>query len=877
MRSVALKGLAARKVRALLTALAVVIGVAMVSGTFILTDTMLKSFNGLFSESSSQTDAVIQGKEIVKTSTNGTGITIPASLLTKVRSLPQVAAAGGVVSPQEANAADILGSDGKPVARESVGASYDGPNARFSPIKIKTGKAPHGPGQVAIDAGTAKKKHYEIGDSVVVSSLGQKHTYTVSGTVSFGSVDSLGFASIAVWDVKTAQTLMDREGRYDSIAVAAKKGTSRAQLVKTIKPLLTRDLQVKDAKEQAKDNAANLNDGLSIVRMVLLGFAAIALLVGAFVIFNTLSITVAQRTREFATLRTLGASRKQVKRSVKLEGLVIGLVASTTGLFMGLGIAKGMVALFSALGVDLPEGGTVLASRTVFVSLLLGTSITLIASILPARRATRVPPIAAVREGATLPASRFAAYTTTTGLGVFLASLMAISVGIFVKGVSTIALVVLLTSGVLGLFMGIALLAPSLVKPLARVLGLPARRLGGVAGELAGANAVRNPGRTASTAAAMMIGLTLVTIVAALGAGVSAGTKAAVTKQLHADYVVDGKQQLPFRASEGDKLAAIPGVTASTQVRSDKALLQGKEQPVTGIDPATIAHFYSFEWTTGSERTLAELGSDGAIVSKSYAKDQHLGIGSRLSLVTPAAKKQTLVVRGIYNPPDANPLLGDVSMTKQAFDKTFGQAKNSYTFIDADASSGAAIEAAAKDFGDATLHTGAAFPKDATKDLQMVLAMLYVLLGFSVVVSLFGMVNTMVLSVFERTREIGTLRTIGLTRRQTRRMIRHETIITALIGSTLGLGLGLFLVLARDQGRVDGRTAVHDPGPGAGGVHAARDRGRHRRGDHARAARVAARRSGGAALRVAAADIHRSANAPATAGAFRVVTDPRAG
>jgi putative ABC transport system permease protein len=790
MIGVALKGLAARKVRAVLTALAVVIGVAMVSGTFILTDTTLKSFTGLFTASTAKTDAFVRGKEIVKNSTNGSGITIPASVLAQVRELPQVDAAAGDVSPAEANVADIIGSNGKAVSKESVGASYDAANARFSPFRFKTGKAPHGPGEVAIDAGTAAKKHYEVGDSIVVAPLGKKHTYKITGTMSYGSVDSLGFASIAAWDTKTAQSLLNREGRYDSLSIAAKKGTSSAALVRAIKPLLPANLEVKDAAQQAKDDAANINDGMKTIRLVLLGFGGIALLVGAFVIFNTLSITVAQRTREFATLRTLGASRKQVKRSVVLEGLVIGLIASLLGLVAGYGIAKGMVALISALGLDLPDASTVVQTRTITVSILLGTSITVLASVLPARRATRVPPIAAVREGSILPQTRFAAHSSKTGVGVVVASLAAMAAGMFAGGA---VMALLIAGGVLGLFTGIALLAPSLVKPLARVVGWPARRAGGVAGDLAGANAVRNPTRTASTAAALMIGLTLVTVVAVLGSGMNAGTKKAITDQLHAGYVVDGKDSLPFRADEGVKLASTPGVKAASHVRSDEAIVQGKENTITGVDPATIARFYSFKWSTGSERTLGRLGTDGVLVAKSYATEQHLKIGSPVSLKTPSGAKRTLVVRGIYDPPSANALLGDVSMSQQGFDKAFTQAKNKFTFLDADGASAATLKAEAKGLVDAKLHTGAAYPKDATKDTQVVLAMLYVLLGFSVVVSLFGMVNTMVLSVFERTREIGMLRTIGMTRRQARRMIRHESVITALIGAAMGLGLGLFL------------------------------------------------------------------------------------
>jgi putative ABC transport system permease protein len=805
MIAVALKGLAGRKVRAILTAFAIVIGVSMVSGTFILTDTMQKSFNGLFDETSAKTDAVVRGKEIVKNSTSGSGITIPAAMLDKIRALPEVESAAGEVSPTEANVADIIGKDGKAVAKESVGGSYDAANARFSPYRFKTGKPPHGPEEVAIDAGTAAKKHYKVGDSVVVSTLGKQHTYRITGTVSFGSIDSLGFASIAAWDVKTAQTLLNREGRYDGISVAAKHGTSAAQLVRAIKPLLPANVVVQDSAKQAKDDAKDLNDGMAMVRWVLLGFGGIALLVGAFVIFNTLSITVAQRTREFATLRTLGASRKQVMRSVRLEGLVIGLVASVIGLVMGLAIAKGMVALFSLMSVDLPDAGTVVRTRTITTSLIIGTGVTLLASILPARRATRVPPIAAVREGSVLPQSRFAAHSAKSGVGVLLASLASITAAMFANGVSAGLMALLLGVGVLGLFMGIALLAPRLVKPLARVVGWPARRAGGVAGELAGANAVRNPGRTASTAAALMIGLTLVTVVAVIGAGMSAGTKSAITKQVHAGYVIDGADGLPFRAAEGDKLAATPGVTAASQVRSDDAIVQGKQRTISGIDPATIAHFYTFNWSTGSDRTLGQLGTDGALITRTYAEAKHLTLGSELSIKSPKGEGGTVVVRGIYDPPEANPMLADVVVTQKAFDSVYSQPKNSFTFLDADAGSAAALKAAAKGYGDATYHTGAAYPKDATKDMATVMAMLYVLLGFSVIVSLFGMVNTMVLSVFERTREIGMLRTIGMTRRQARRMIRHESVITALIGAALGLGLGLFLAgLATKAASSDG-------------------------------------------------------------------------
>jgi putative ABC transport system permease protein len=812
MIAVTLKGLAGRKIRALLTALAVVIGVSMVAGTFILTDTMQKSGLAMDDTSTSTTDAAVFEKEIVEGSLGGTAVTMPESLLAKIRALPGVAAAAGDVAPQkDKNVADIIGRDGQKSAPQSVGRGFDPQTTNLSPTKagaygpleLKTGDWAKGPGQVVIGARTAAKQNYKVGDSITISTLGTKHSFEIAGTASYPSDEILGMPSVAAWDIKTAQTLLDRAGRFDVISVEAEQGTSGAELVHAIKPLLPANVQVRDTVASIKQAEADWEKQMSTVRAFLLGFGGIALLVGAFVIFNTLSITVAQRTRELATLRTLGASRKQVMRSVVLEGLVLGLLASAIGLVAGYGVAKGMIVLVDALGVGLPKGSTVVASQTIIVSMALGVGITLLASIMPARRATRVPPIAAVREGATLPPTRMAEQSHNAGLVVTVASLAAIALGVFAGGVSTAAVVLLLGGGVLGLFAGIALLAPRLVKPLARVVGWPARRAGGVAGELAAANAVRNPGRTASTAATLMIGICLVTLVAVLGASLNSATKSAITDQLQAGYVIDSKDDLPFRASEGDKLAALPGVTAASHVRSETALVQGEKDAISGIDPATIAHFYTFDWTAGSERTLGQLGSEGALVTKAYAEKVHLTIGDEMSLKTPSGDKNTLVVRGIYDPPAAGPLLGDVSISQQAFDTAFTKPKNSFTFLDADAGAGVAIESAVKGYGDAAFHTGADYPKDKTKDMATMLAMLYVLLGFSVIVSLFGMVNTMVLSVFERTREIGMLRTIGMTRRQARRMIRHESITTALIGATLGLGLGLFLAVIVTQAAPD--------------------------------------------------------------------------
>ncbi|HKG65754.1 MAG TPA: FtsX-like permease family protein, partial [Solirubrobacteraceae bacterium] len=581
-------------------------------------------------------------------------------------------------------------------------------------------------------------------------------------------------------------------GAYDGISIKAKEGTSPAQLIDAVEPLVPSSLQVADAKAQAASDAEETNQGMDFIRYFFLGFGAIALFVGSFVIFNTLSITVAQRTREFATLRTLGASRKQVMRSVIVEGFAIGLLASVVGLLAGFGIYKGLDALFVALGADLPKSSTVLATRTIIVSLLVGTSVTLLASILPARRATRVPPIAAVREGAELPQSRAASHSAKFAAGLIAASLAAICAGVFAS-VGTLGVVVLLGGGVLSLFFGVAMAAPRLVKPLARLVGWPGRRTGGVAGELASANAIRNPSRTASTAAALMIGLTLVTVVAVLGAGLRSSVEGAVTDQVKAGYVLNNPDDVSFGAAEGDTVAAVDGVTAVSHVRTDTALVNGEESDLTGIDPKTIDHFYSFDWVRGDDGTVPAMGIDDALVAKAYADDHDVEVGSKLDIVSASGDKRTVTVRGVYDPPEIDQMLGMVSITQQAYDQSFPQGNNRFTFLDAEPGSEKALMAAAGSFSDATLFTGAEFPREYTSGFADFLNLLYVMLAFSVIVSLFGMVNTLVLSVFERTRELGMLRTIGMTRRQARRMIRHESVITALIGAALGLPLGILL------------------------------------------------------------------------------------
>jgi putative ABC transport system permease protein len=803
MISVALKGLAKRKLRALLTALAIVLGVAMVSGTYVLTDTIKSAFDQIFAGSYKDTAAVITGKSTVSFSQSGSP-TVPASVLVKVKALDGVEKASGQIFNlnDSSDQGKLIGRDGKPLGSSGNPTFAFGldPNlGKLNPMTLTDGRWAAGTREVVIDSGSAKQGDFKVGDSIGASVQGPIRHYTITGIAKFGSVDSLGGATVAVFDTKTAQRLLGKDG-YDLIAVSAKPGVSPDSLVREIKPLLPPRTEVQTGAEQAKASAKDIAEFTKFIQYFLLAFGVVALFVGAFVIFNTLSITIAQRTRELATLRTLGASRRQVRRSVLVEGFVIGVVASALGLALGVGLAKGLSALMKAMSLDLPQTGTVFEARTVIVSMTLGIVVTLLATIAPAVKATKVPPIAAVREGATLPKGRFAPYRTIVAISVIGLSLALLGYGLFVNGVQTGPRLLSMAVGVLGLFVGVALVASKLARPLASVLGRPFARTG-VSGSLARENAMRNPARTASTAAALMIGLALVTMVATLGKGLISSDKESLSHQVRADYVVTSKNGWdPLSRKAGNAAESAPGVTVASSVRNEQAIVKGDEVRVDGIDPATIAAVYHYDWVQGSDATLGSLGRDGAIVRHKWSVKNHAGVGDRITVVNPAGRKSSYVIRGIYTQPkfgQIDPVLGSIAISQQAFDASFDRPQNAYTFLNVkdganDIQTGA-LKLAMLAYPDAKVATRSEWVDTRAKGVNTLLNLLYVLLALSVVVSLFGMVNTLVLSVFERTRELGMLRAVGMTRRQVRRMIRAESVVTALIGAAMGLPLGIFL------------------------------------------------------------------------------------
>ena len=798
MTRLALRGLVQRPLRTALTALAIVLGVAMVSAAFTVTDTMRSAADSLSTAAYKGTDAVVTAPVAFGNSIDsniGGAQPIPASALARVRAVPGVGVATGDILEN----AKLVGRDGKTIGTGpyfGIGLDSRIPGAqRLSPFRLTQGRWATGPSEVVVDPGTMSKEHYRLGDRIRINTSGPARTFTIVGSARFGKVDRLGTATTAVFDLRTAQQLFNRRGSFDDILVAAKPGVTPVALRRDLQRSLGSQFAVRSAEKQDRFTLDGLKQFISILKAILLALGGVAIVVGAFTIFNALAITVAQRTRELALARAMGASRGQVVRSVGLEALVMALVASAIGTLAGLGLAKGITSLFTAFGMDLPSASTSLAGRTVIVAMAVGLITTLLAGLVPAVRATRIAPVEAMREGTVEHGhiGRKRMIVAAGGIGLGLAIL---AYGLFGGGMTTSERLIALAPGTLLLLLGVAAGSARAVSPLTTVVGWPARRLGGVAGQLASCNAQRNPGRTAATAAALMVGLALVTFVGVLGSGVRASTVGALNHNLHSQYVVvgsDGFSEIDPAVSRA--AAKVPGVQSVATMRQRDVLAFGSQAPLDGVTPAAFARAYSLSWKDGSQSTLASLSGDGAIVRAEYATKHHLNVGDRFSITTQNAKHLSLVVRGIESTPAMEPLgRGPITIALDTFKRTFPPTQDRMAFIAAAPGvSLGSLTHAIHAYPSAKAWTPGAYAKDQGDQINQLLGILYVMLALAVVVSLFGIITTLALSVVERTRELGLLRAVGATRRQVRRSVRHEGVVVSLIGAILGMGVGLVL------------------------------------------------------------------------------------
>ena len=795
MRSVALRGLWGRKLRTILTAFAIVLGIATISGTFVLTDSITHAFHAIFTNIYRGTDASITGKSAVSVDATQNLPPFDESLLEKVRALAEVKGAIGGV----ADIANLIGKNGKVISfggAPHLGFSVDPSQPQFNSLTLVDGDWP-GAGAVVIDRATAHKKDIHVGDTIRIEAQGSAEPFKVSGLVRFGSSGlSIGGATLAGFDLKSAQRLFHKQGKLDQIRVSRKPDVSQAQLIAAIKRILPPQTQVKSGAEQADTDAGDTNAFTSFLQKFLLSFGFIALFVGAFVIANSLSITITQRTREFATLRTIGASRRQIMRSVLLESFVTGALASLIGLLLGLALAKFLFWLFDSLGFTLPTTGLPFKTRTIVISLIAGIVVTMVASIRPARRATRVPPIAAVREGATIPPGRFARFRPVGSGALAVLGFLLLIYGLF--GASgTGPVLAAMGIGAVLVFIGVALFAAQLIRPIAAVLGVPGDRLAGAPGVLARENATRNPQRTGSNAGALMIGLTLVTLVTMLATSIRASFFGAVDKIWTADYAVTAENNFDLIPTAIDRtLRQAPGVHNVMGVRAGEMRAFGAKHSLSAVQPGG-SHIFRLDWTAGSQATFDTLGPRGAFTDKDFAKDHGLSLGSRFGILFPNGQRSQFRIKGIFDPPAGGSPFGAITISAATFDRIYTPAQNQFVFLNVDGgvtkANDAKLDGILKGFPNAKVQDRDEFKKNQASFLGNILNILYVLLALSVIVSLFGIVNTLVLTIFERTRELGMLRAVGMTRWQVRWMIGLESVVTALIGAVIGITLGIIL------------------------------------------------------------------------------------
>jgi putative ABC transport system permease protein len=813
LTSLALKSLWARKVRALTTTLAVVIGVAFVAGSYILTDTIFVAFDEIFNESLSGTSVVISAENPVEQD-NGEVPTISASLLPLVQGTPGVKlAAGAIFTP--GGFFDSKGEKiGNKFAPKFISSRLPG---QLESLNYIDGHKPRGPTEASIDKAAAESAHLELGEKIELIGQGSARKFRLVGFTQLGSA-SFGGTSIAQVTLPVAQGLTHKVGRFDQISVAAADGVSATLLKRRIAREMPAGVRVETGTESADRSSEEIRDNLSFLQTFLLVFGFIAVFVGSFLIFNTFSITVAQRVTEFGMLRTLGASRRQILTTVLVEAVAIGLLGALVGIAGGFLIALLLNALLEAFGVDLPTTGLVMESRTVVVGLVVGVVVTFVASLIPALRSTRVPPIAALHAFTPTPSRRrrliYAAFSILLGL----AGLAMVLAGLLGNGDAG-ARAGLMGGGAVAIVLAISLFSPRLVPPLATVAGWPLERLRRLTGRLARENAQRNPSRTAVTAAALMIGLALVTFVTVFAAGLKSSVATVVDENFAGGLVIqnsDGFSPIP----NGTATAArkVPGVESVATIRSSQAKLvsSGAGARVSAPTP-DIGESLKVEWKQGGPAALRGLGDGQAILSDSFASSNGLEVGDSFRLLSQTRRRPSFEVVGVFS--SKLDVLGSVLITQPVLARDFSQTQDTIDFVKtAPGADAATVQAILTKGVEAAFPTAEVLNQQELKEsreeqVEQLVNLFYALLALAIVISLFGIANTLALSIHERTRELGMLRAIGMSRRQVRTMIRYESVITALIGAILGMALGIvFATLIAQPLKDEGFTLSYPVG-----------------------------------------------------------------
>lgn len=779
----ALRNVLAHKARLLMTVLAVMLGVAFVSGTLVFTNTLSNALQNSSAKGFDQVDVAVQargqadmGDRIAKTPE------LTQALLDESAKVPGAASAIGVVTGFTA----IADKDGKLVGDgfQSQGGNFWGDkDARYP---LADGTAPHGANEVALDAKTAERAGYKVGDTVRLSVDGPVLTPTVSGifTTDDGNVAAGG--SLALFDTATAQQLFGKPGTYDEIDVKAAAGTSQTALKAALDKALPKGtVETTTATQLADDQAEFISSSMSGLKRGLLVFAGIALFVGTFIIANTFTMLVAQRTKELALMRAVGASRRQVTRSVLVEAFVVGAVAAVTGLVAGIGIGAGLKALLGTLGATVPDGPLIVTPGTVGAALAVGILITMLAAWLPGRRAAKIPPVAAmssVHAAATTKSlvlrNTLGALFSGAGIAVVLAATtMSGSDGQAPMGIGAVLLII-----------GVFILTPLLSRPLI-ASAAPFMRVFGVSGKLARQNSVRNPRRTAATASALMIGLTLITGMTVMAGSLQKSIDKMASASISADYVVSMANGHRLSPEVAETLAKTPGVTALSPLRNADVRIDGTTEYVTGVTGGTIGELTALTVDDGTFK----VGGTQVVVDDSTAKSRDWKAGSTFTVAYEDGKKQQLTVTGVYQ---SNEMMSGIMLDNALLVPHQTDASDMQVMVKtSDGATGATKDKLEKALGSnpaISIQDKKDISNDIAQMFTLMLNMLYGLLAMAVLVAVLGVINTLAMSVFERSQEIGMLRAIGLDRKGIKRMVRLESLVISLFGGVLGIGLGVF-------------------------------------------------------------------------------------
>ena len=781
------RSLKAHKARMLLSGLAVVLGVAFVVGTFIFTDTLKGTFDELFS---TQAPDVVVSQETVGDPNEGTGTVVsivPQSVLDEIKAMPDVARATGDV---QVMGAAILDSAGKPIGGggpPQLGFSWpefpDDP--QLSGLTVVSGRAPEAPDEVVVDERTAEKGGLHVGGPITVVTQGPRIEGTLVGTARYGVSGTLAGATLALFDRDFAQQAFIGKDAWNQLGVQAAAGVTDTALRDEVRTTIGSGYRVKTGQEIQDETAKQFAEALGFVNTFLLVFAFIALFVGTFIILNTFSMLVARRTKELALLRAIGASKSQITWSVVGEALILGLLGGAVGIGLGILVALGLRAMMGAFGAELPTGHLVIELRTILIGLLVGTVVTVIAAWFPARRASHVPPVAAMRDEVALPARSLQVRAI---LGSLLVALGVLAIGMPLLLDSLDNGLAIFGVGAAGLLVGVIALAPVFSRRMVAGLGAPVSRLGAV-GRLAVRNAQRDRRRTAATATAILIGLALVTAIGVLGASATRSTDALVDDLISADFIVQPTGYVPFSTEVADSIEKVDGVAVVSRVRNVPALVDGSRTAVTGVDPATMGAVQNLGLDAQA------LAAGGLATDSKTAADAGVQVGDTVEVTWGSGEKATFVVRQVY---EAQAAFSGWTASLQTLEDAGLPAVDTFVYVKlapgADPTAvRAELDTIQAEYPTVKIQDQTEFKESISGQINQLLNLVYALLGLSVIIAIFGVVNTLALSIIERTREIGMLRAVGTQRSQVRTMIRWESILISFFGAVTGVLLGLVL------------------------------------------------------------------------------------